>query len=69
MWLLLGYADEIDAIGKARGQGTSDPGTAEREQGLMQLLCEMDGMMSDDKVGANSPSPLFYRSGCARRVF
>lgn len=43
-------ADEIDAIGKARGTGSSDSGTAEREQGLLQLLCELDGFKRNDKV-------------------
>lgn len=42
-------ADEIDAIGKARGGG-GDSGTAEREQGLLQLLCEMDGFRRNDRV-------------------
>ena len=45
-----GCADEIDAIGKARGTSASDSGTAEREQGLLQLLCEMDGFKRNDKV-------------------
>jgi len=44
-------ADEIDAIGKARSDGPSDPGTQEREQGLLQLLAEMDGFVRDDQVG------------------
>lgn len=43
-------ADEIDAIGKARGNGPTDSGTAEREQGLLQLLCELDGFKRNDKV-------------------
>lgn len=43
-------ADEIDAIGKARSTGASDSGTAEREQGLLQLLCELDGFKRNDKV-------------------
>lgn len=43
-------ADEIDAIGKARNAAGSDSGTAEREQGLLQLLCEMDGFRRRDKV-------------------
>ena len=46
----LDCADEIDAIGKARGTSASDSGTAEREQGLLQLLCEMDGFKRNDKV-------------------
>ena len=43
-------ADEIDAIGKARGTGGGDAGTQEREQGLMQMLYEMDGFASNDGV-------------------
>ena len=27
-----------------------DSGTAEREQGLLQLLCEMDGFRKNDRV-------------------
>jgi cell division protease FtsH len=41
--------DEIDAIGKARGSGF-DSGSQEREQGLLQLLTEMDGFKRDDQV-------------------
>ncbi|KAL3137049.1 hypothetical protein ABBQ32_006634 [Trebouxia sp. C0010 RCD-2024] len=44
------FIDEIDAIGRSRGMGASDSGTAEREQGLLQLLCEMDGFKRNDKV-------------------
>jgi cell division protease FtsH len=44
-------ADEIDAIGKARSSGPTDSGTQEREQGLLQLLTEMDGFYQNDKVG------------------
>ncbi|CAD7700913.1 unnamed protein product [Ostreobium quekettii] len=43
------FIDEIDAIGKARGSG-GDSGSQEREQGLMQLLVEMDGIRPRDKV-------------------
>ena len=43
-------ADEIDAIGRARTSGFVDPGTQEREQGLCQLLIEMDGILSDAPV-------------------
>lgn len=50
--LLAFAADEIDAIGKARSSGPTDSGTQEREQGLLQLLTEMDGFYQDDKVGA-----------------
>lgn len=38
-------ADEIDAIAKARGDGPSDSGTQEREQGLLQLLTGAWGPM------------------------
>ena len=54
-WLLLKQAsspihcaDEIDAIGKARGDDQG--GSNEREQGLMQILYEMDGFYKNDKV-------------------
>lgn len=42
--------DEIDAIGKARSAGASDSGTQEREQGLLQMLCELDGFKKNSKV-------------------
>ena len=45
-----GNADEVDAIGKARGAGGGDPGTREREAGLLQLLSEMDGVRSNDRI-------------------
>ncbi|KAL4436128.1 hypothetical protein ABPG77_005576 [Micractinium sp. CCAP 211/92] len=44
------FIDEIDAIGKARSSGFTDSGTQEREQGLLQLLTEMDGFYRDDQV-------------------
>lgn len=44
------FIDEIDAIGKARSDAASDSGSAEREQGLLQLLTEMDGFHRDDRV-------------------
>eukprot|EP00232_Nephroselmis_pyriformis_P016867 CAMPEP_0182883746 /NCGR_PEP_ID=MMETSP0034_2-20130328/18568_1 /TAXON_ID=156128 /ORGANISM="Nephroselmis pyriformis, Strain CCMP717" /LENGTH=1223 /DNA_ID=CAMNT_0025016895 /DNA_START=107 /DNA_END=3775 /DNA_ORIENTATION=- len=41
------FIDEVDAIGRARKTGGGfDPGTLEREQGLMQLLVEMDGVQA-----------------------
>lgn len=49
-------ADEIDAIGKARGGGGGDAGTRERESGLLQLLYEMDGFNQNDRVLAR-PKP------------
>ena len=44
------FIDEIDAIGKARSDDPVDSGSAEREQGLLQLLTEMDGFIQDDRV-------------------
>lgn len=45
------FIDEIDALGKARSSsGGGDAGTREREQGLLQLLTEMDGFVRDDKI-------------------
>ena len=49
MPLLMPDTDEIDAIGRARS-AQADSGSQEREQGLLQLLYEMDGMKIDDKV-------------------
>ena len=68
--MLYCVADEIDAIGKARGPLSSDPGTQEREQGLLQLLCEMDGFRTDDRVRhkcwrANSLQEPFSHGTCA----
>ncbi len=37
------FIDELDAIGKSRGDGTANGGNDEREQTLNQLLTEMDG--------------------------
>lgn len=45
------FIDEVDAIGKARNpDGFRDAGTAEREQGLMQMLVEMDGFKPAERV-------------------
>jgi ATP-dependent Zn protease len=49
------FIDEIDAIGKARGDGSGDSGTAEREHGLLQLLQEMDGFTRLDQVRHRRP--------------
>lgn len=40
------FIDEIDAIGKARQNSAGDGGTQEREQGLLQMLVEMDGFVT-----------------------
>lgn len=56
------FIDEIDAIGKARGQGGQFGGNDERESTLNQLLVEMDGFSSSDHVvvlaGTNRPDVL-----------
>ncbi|VVT56702.1 uncharacterized protein SAPINGB_P005222 [Magnusiomyces paraingens] len=64
------FIDEIDAIGKARGQGGSFGGNDERESTLNQLLVEMDGFSSSDHVvvlaGTNRPDildPALLRPG------
>jgi len=43
------FFDELDAVGRIRGAGIGG-GHDEREQTLNQLLVEMDGMETDDKV-------------------
>ncbi len=44
------FLDEIDAVGRKRGTGTSGGGHDEREQTLNAILVEMDGFDSDDQV-------------------
>ena len=44
------FIDEIDAVGRKRGQGVSSGGHDEREQTLNAILVEMDGFSSGDKV-------------------
>ncbi|MDP3772473.1 MAG: ATP-dependent zinc metalloprotease FtsH [bacterium] len=55
------FLDEIDAVGRMRGTGLGG-GHDEREQTLNQLLVEMDGMETDDRVimlaGTNRPDVL-----------
>jgi cell division protease FtsH len=43
------FIDEIDAVGRARGVGTGG-GNDEREQTLNQILVEMDGFETNEKV-------------------
>lgn len=55
------FIDELDAIGRIRGAGIGG-GHDEREQTLNQILVEMDGMETDDRViiiaGTNRPDVL-----------
>ena len=44
------FIDEIDAIGRARGEGGLQGGNDERENTLNQLLTEMDGFGTDTNV-------------------
>lgn len=63
-------ADEIDAIGRARGRGGFAGGNDERENTLNQLLVEMDGFATQTGVvvlaGTNRPDildPALLRPG------
>ncbi|KAM9302024.1 mitochondrial inner membrane m-AAA protease component AFG3L1-like [Gastrophryne carolinensis] len=55
------FIDEIDAVGRKRGQGNFG-GNSEQENTLNQLLVEMDGFSSDTNVvvlaGTNRPDTL-----------
>ncbi|HUW24889.1 MAG TPA: ATP-dependent zinc metalloprotease FtsH [Patescibacteria group bacterium] len=44
------FIDEIDAIGRQRGQGFMAGGHDEREQTLNQILVEMDGFTPNDNI-------------------
>ena len=44
------FLDEIDAVGRRRGNGTSSGGHDEREQTLNAILVEMDGFETNDQV-------------------
>lgn len=44
------FIDEIDAIGRQRGNGSTGGGNDEREQTLNQLLVEMDGFTGKEGV-------------------
>jgi len=61
MWVW-SSADEIDAIGRARGRGGFAGGNDERENTLNQLLVEMDGFQTTAGVvvlaGTNRPDIL-----------
>ena len=60
--VLCAAADEIDAIGRARGRGGFAGGNDERENTLNQLLVEMDGFSTTSGViilgGTNRPDIL-----------
>jgi cell division protease FtsH len=44
------FIDEIDSIALARKRGGDDSCSTEREQGLLQLLVEMDGFRENDRL-------------------
>lgn len=44
------FIDEIDAVGRKRGNGMNSGGHDEREQTLNAILVDMDGFSSTDKV-------------------
>jgi cell division protease FtsH len=44
------FIDEIDAVGRRRGEATASGSQDEREQALNQLLIEMDGFTPSDSV-------------------
>ena len=46
----IGFIDEIDAIGRARGKNVNFSGNDERENTLNQLLTEMDGFATNSGV-------------------
>ena len=46
----IGFIDEIDAIGRARGKNSGFSGNDERENTLNQLLTEMDGFQTNAGV-------------------
>lgn len=56
------FIDEIDAIGKSRGEGARFGGNDEREATLNQILTEMDGFNTSEQVvvlsGTNRPDTL-----------
>jgi AFG3 family protein len=56
------FIDEIDAVGRARGEGKRFGGNDEREATLNQILTEMDGFNTSEQVvvlaGTNRPDIL-----------
>ncbi len=59
------FIDEIDAIGRARGKGTSQGSNDERENTLNQLLTEMDGFGSNSGIiilGATNRAEILDRA-------
>lgn len=53
------FIDEIDAIGRSRDElNVMDVAGREREQGLMQMLVQMDGFMKVRATARSAPSIL-----------
>ena len=74
------FIDELDTIGRARNAGEQrDSSTSEREQGLMQMLVEMDGFDNKESgceilvIGATNLAtqldPALLRSGRFDRTY
>ena len=64
------FIDELDAIGRRRGQAVFSGGSSEQEQTLNQILTEMDGMSTQEGVivlaATNMPEvldPALLRAG------
>ncbi len=64
------FIDELDAIGRARGQGHFSGANSEQEQALNQILTEMDGFSTTESVivlaATNRPDvldPALLRAG------
>src|SRR5690606_13152117 len=64
------FIDELDAIGRRRGQAVFSGGNSEQEQTLNQILTEMDGMSTQEGVivlaATNMPEvldPALLRAG------
>ena len=59
------FLDEIDAVGRRRGTGIGG-GHDEREQTLNEILVQMDGMESDEKIIVMAATNRFRRAPIRR---